>query len=66
MPSKPAIVDETPELIEKALADFEVELEKIDDKPEVLDANERCPEQLDDKFKLLFIRCEAFNAKVSL
>lgn len=59
---------ETPELIEKKRGQFESELEKLptDSKGNYLKAKEKCPELLTDDFKLYFLRCEVFNADVSL
>lgn len=58
---------ETPELIAQKQAEFETELEKLatDSKKTLLQAQERCPELLTHDFKLMFLRCEVFNADVS-
>jgi hypothetical protein len=54
-------------LIVVKLEDFEYEMELLDsvDKVAFIEAKRRCPELLTDKFKLMFLRCECFNAKVS-
>lgn len=57
---------ESPQLLEQSRVDFEEQLALIpeEQKESVRKAEEHCPEQLDDKFKLLFLRSETFNAKV--
>jgi hypothetical protein len=59
--------NETPELIAQKQAEFETEIEKLpaDTKESLLQAQERCPELLTHDFKLMFLRCEVFNADVS-
>jgi hypothetical protein len=59
--------NETPELIALKQREFETEIEKLaaDTKQNLLQAQERCPELLTHDFKLLFLRCEVFNADVS-
>ena len=58
--------EETPELLERKLKAFEEELQKL--KPEELkyakEADAKCPELVTDEFKLMFLRCEVFNADV--
>jgi hypothetical protein len=65
---------ETPELIAQKLIEMEMEIEKLqlaadtNGKQNCLQlqqAQERCPELLTDGFKLMFLRCEVFNANVS-
>jgi hypothetical protein len=60
--------NETPELIAQKQKEFEMEIEKLaaDTKKNLLQAQERCPELLTRDFKLLFLRCEVFNADVSI
>lgn len=59
---------ESEELIAAKLAEFETEMAKIPDKEKgtYLSAVEKCPDQVSDKEKLKFLRCEVFNADVSL
>jgi hypothetical protein len=59
---------ETPELISQKRTEMESEIEKLaaDTKQNLQQAQERCPELLTDDFKLMFLRCEIFNAHVSL
>jgi hypothetical protein len=59
--------NETPELIAQKQKEFETEIEKLaaDTKKNLLQAQEQCPELLTNDFKLLFLRCEVFNADVS-
>ena len=59
--------DETPELIKSKLMDLAVELDKIpNDKKDAFEqAKVKCPEQLTDDFKLMFLRCEVFKVDVS-
>lgn len=67
---------ETPELIAQKLIEMELEIAKLQ-RLAAVDTNgnqnclqlsiaqERCPELLTDDFKLMFLRCEVFNANVS-
>jgi hypothetical protein len=59
--------NETPELIARKQNEFETELDKLaaGSKKNLERAQERCPELLTDDFKLMFLRCEVFNADVS-
>jgi hypothetical protein len=66
--------NETPELIAQKMIEMESEIEKLtiaanpNTKQNCLqlkEAQERCPEILSDDFKLMFLRCEVFNANVS-
>lgn len=54
--------DETPELISSSLSKLEVELSQLpsDNKKAWEQAKERCPDLVDDKHKLMFLRCEVF------
>jgi len=57
--------DETPFLIEQKLAEFAQALDEINDTAKMkgcLMAKEHCPKECDDAFKLVFLRCEVFNA----
>jgi hypothetical protein len=58
---------ETQELIAIKLKEFVEEVAKLpDDKVLCLkQAQDICPHLLDDDFKLIFLRCEVFNADVS-
>lgn len=59
---------ETPELIEQKLKDFRHELDLIPPNKRVnaILADEKCPDIVnDDVFKLLFLRCEVFNADLA-
>jgi hypothetical protein len=66
--------NETPELIAQKLVEIESEVEKLtlaanpnakQNCWQLKQAQERCPELLTDAFKLMFLRCEVFNANVS-
>jgi hypothetical protein len=64
---------ETPELIAQKLTEMESEIEKLaadtsttkQNCLQLQQAQKRCPELLTDGFKLMFLRCEVFNANVS-
>lgn len=57
--------DETPDLIQEKLAEFEVVLAKLDEKKKTgcLKAAEKCPGECNDGFKLVFLRCEVFKVE---
>ena len=60
---------ETPELLATSLQKFETTLATFDlgTKENLIKAQSKCPPQLlNDKFKLLFLRCEVFNVKVRI
>mmetsp|Transcript_31568 Transcript_31568/g.52114 ORF Transcript_31568/g.52114 Transcript_31568/m.52114 type:complete len:284 (-) Transcript_31568:178-1029(-) len=59
--------NETEALITAKLQDLEVEIAKIPkDQKEVFEqAKIKCPEQLTPEFKLMFLRCEVFNADLA-
>jgi hypothetical protein len=67
--------NETPELIAQKMIEMESEIEKLQlaavdtnakqNCLQLKEAQERCPELLTDDFKLMFLRCEVFNANVS-
>jgi hypothetical protein len=68
--------NETPELIAQKLIEMESEIEKLqrieaanpNTKQNCLQlkqAQQRCPELATADFKLMFLRCEVFNANVS-
>lgn len=58
---------ENPALIAKRLVAFDTAVSKLPKKKRATlnQAIERCPELLDEAFKLKFLRCECFNVKVS-
>jgi hypothetical protein len=58
---------ETPELIARKRVEFEDELKRVPDHEKIclMQAEEKCPELLTDDFKLMFLRCEVFQAKVT-
>mmetsp|Transcript_14728 Transcript_14728/g.30362 ORF Transcript_14728/g.30362 Transcript_14728/m.30362 type:complete len:289 (-) Transcript_14728:355-1221(-) len=58
---------ETPELLARKSTEFEQELSKLSDQdwPGLKQAQEKCPELLTDAFKLMFLRCEVFNADLA-
>jgi len=58
---------ETPELIANGLTNLEEELSKIPDKKKkaLQQALIECPDVVNDSHKLMFLRCEVFNAKLA-
>jgi hypothetical protein len=58
---------ESDTLIALELANFEYQSKLLDSAEKVAlnEATRRCPELLTKEFKLMFLRCECFNAKVS-
>jgi hypothetical protein len=58
---------ETPDLVRSKLKDLEVEIAKLDKevKEAYHEAQTKCPDLITDEFKLIFLRCELFNAEVS-
>jgi hypothetical protein len=58
---------ETPELIAAKLTELQAEIEKLptEDTQGWTQAKSKCPNLVDDDFKLMFLRCEVFNADVS-
>lgn len=57
--------NETPSLVRSRLEDLEFEVAKIHKKDAYQQAQVQCPNQLTVAFKLMFLRCEVFNADVS-
>lgn len=59
---------ETSDMISAKLEEFDREIKKLpeDTKASLLEAEEKCPDLVTDKFKLIFLRCEVFNADVSV
>ena len=59
---------ETSDMISAKLEEFEREIKKLpeDTKASLLEAEEKCPDLVTDKFKLIFLRSEVFNADVSI
>lgn len=60
--------DETPDLISKSQTELHEEVEKLSDTTKAgwLQAKEKCPHLVGDDHTLMFLRCEVFNASVSL
>jgi hypothetical protein len=58
---------ETPELSAAKLKQLENAIEKLptEDKQGWTQAKNKCPDLVDDDFKLMFLRCEVFHADVS-
>ena len=59
--------EETPEFVSRMHARLEEELEKLPDdlKAGWVRAKEKCPELVGEDHRLMFLRCEVFNADVS-
>jgi hypothetical protein len=59
---------ESPDLLDGKLKELEATLDKLPAKTtaNLTKAKEKCPELLDDDFQLMFLRCELFNADVSI
>lgn len=57
--------NETQSLVRSKLEDLELELAKLSKKDAYEQAQTKCPDQLTDAFKLMFLRCEVFDAIVS-
>ena len=55
---------ETPEIIDAKLKELDEELGEIKEKEAYDQAKAKCPDQVNDS-KLVFLRCEVFNADVS-
>lgn len=57
---------ESEDLIRTTLKELEQEIARIagDKRVAYNQAVEKCPQLLTDEFKLMFLRCEVFNAKV--
>jgi hypothetical protein len=58
---------ETPELVASKLVEFDQEVASLpaSETEFVRQAEDRCPELLTSDFKLLFLRCEVFNAELA-
>lgn len=58
---------ETPDLLRSKLKDLDLEIAKLN--KEVTEAYDeaqiKCPDLITEEFKLIFLRCELFNAHVS-
>lgn len=59
--------EETPEFLSKSHAALLEEIEKLPDdlKAGWLQAKEKCPDLVGEDHRLMFLRCEVFNAEVS-
>lgn len=59
--------EETPEVISDGLKKLEEEIEKLkaEEKVDLNRAMERCPDLVNEKEKLKFLRCEVFNANLA-
>lgn len=58
------IVEETEDLIQRSLAEMELELQMIPDKPDYDDAMQTCRQYVEDRrFRLMFLRARHFNSK---
>lgn len=57
---------ETQDLIQTKLKEFQDHVSQIPDKTALMKALEKCPDQLTDEFKIMFLRAEVFNADVSV
>lgn len=59
--------DETPEMIATGLSELRIELSKIPNKESEAyqRASRICPDVMNESHKLMFLRCEVFNADVS-
>ena len=59
---------ETESMIAESLHAFQETLDKTppSEKQALCQAEEKCPELLTEKFKLMFLRCEAFDIDVSI
>mmetsp|Transcript_24171 Transcript_24171/g.27594 ORF Transcript_24171/g.27594 Transcript_24171/m.27594 type:complete len:326 (-) Transcript_24171:142-1119(-) len=57
------IPEESPQFVESKLNELQIELDKIQnaEKADWTMAMANCPQLCDDKFKLMFLRCEGFN-----
>lgn len=58
---------ETPDLIERKQTEFALEIEKIpsDQRQNAILAEDKCPDIVNTSFKLMFLRCEVFNADLA-
>jgi CRAL/TRIO domain len=56
---------ESDELVQRKLQELETHLAEIAQKPAYVEAQTKCPQLLSNDFKLVFLRCEQFNAKLA-